>query len=262
MRRQRYSGRHIPKKSGDFVVCPDAPSPPATADPARVPKQEPASGKGQPDPNQLASHLQASIEVERSLLTRQLHDDLGGLLVGALMDVAWVEARLQAPDLQAKLGRARDSLRAAVDLKRNLIEGMRPTLLDNVGIFAAMRWHFAKYCEAADLKCTAHLSGVEPALKTNTAIGVYRITEEALRLISGPLKARSITLGAEVGASELTVLFSHDGVALSQEQLADLSEYKSMAQRVSTLDGSYTVSRTADGLLQWTIVVPVEFAPH
>jgi signal transduction histidine kinase len=241
-------------------VCPNAPSPPAAADPATVPSDLPASGKGQPDPNQLASHLQASIEVERSHLTRQLHDDLGGLLVGALMDVAWVEARLQAPELQAKLGRARDSLRAAVDLKRNLIEGMRPTLLENVGIFAAMRWHFAKYCEAADLKCIAHLSGAEPALKTNVAIGVYRITEEALRLISGPLKARSISLTAEVSGLDLKVLLAHDGVALSDEQLADLAEFKSMAQRVSTLEGSYTVTRTADNLLQWTILVPIESA--
>jgi signal transduction histidine kinase len=243
-------------------VCPNAPTSAAAADPATVPSESPASANGQPDPNQLASHLQASIEVERSYLTRQLHDDLGGLLVGALMDVAWVEARMQAPDLQAKLARARDSLRAAVDLKRNLIEGMRPTLLENVGIFAAMRWHFAKYCEAADLKCIAHLTGAEPALKTNMAIGVYRITEEALRLISGPLKARSITLSAEVSGSHLKVVFSHDGVALTREQLADLAEYKSMAQRISTLNGDYTVSRTPDNLQQWTLMVPIEAATH
>jgi signal transduction histidine kinase len=218
------------------------------------------SGKGPPDSNHLATHLQATIEVERSHLTRQLHDDLGGLLVGALMDVAWVEARLQAPDLQAKLGRARDSLRAAVDLKRNLIEGMRPTLLENVGIFAAMRWHFAKYCEAADLKCSAALPATEPSLKSSIAIGVYRITEEALRLISGPLKARSITLAAEVHGSDLQLRFTHDGVALSNAQLADLPEFKSMAQRISTLGSNYTVTVTKDKMQQWNIAVPMEAA--
>lgn len=233
----------------------DASLTPIAVDPAAA---SDSSGIRHPDPNQLASHLQATIEQERSVLTRQLHDDLGGLLVGALMDVAWVEARLQAPDLQAKLGRARDSLRAAVDLKRNLIEGMRPTLLDNVGIFAALRWHFAKYCEAADLKCVAHLSGAEPGLKSNMAIGVYRITEEALRLISGPLKARSITLESEVSGSDLKVNLSHDGVALTHEQLADLPEFKSMSQRVATLKGSYTVRRTPDKLLHWDIVVPID----
>lgn len=243
-------------------MCPDTPPTRNAADATAESDETRVSGEGEADPNQLASHLQAVIEVERSHLTRQLHDDLGGLLVGALMDVAWVEARLQAPDLQAKLGRARDSLRAAVDLKRNLIEGMRPTLLENVGIFAAMRWHFAKYCEAADLKCTAHLSGAEPALKPTMAIGVYRVVEEALRLISGPLKARSITLGAEVRGTDLSVQFLHDGAALSREQLADLSEFKSMAQRLSTLRGNYTVSRAAENMLQWNVLVPIEAPNH
>lgn len=242
-------------------MCPEPPSALIPEDSA-VESGSPGLGEGPSDANQLASHLQASIEVERSHLTRQLHDDLGGLLVGALMDVAWVEARLQVPELQAKLGRARDSLRAAVDLKRNLIEGMRPTLLENVGIFAAMRWHFAKYCEAADLKCIAHLSGAEPTLKPNMAIGVYRITEEALRLISGPLKANSITLAAQVIGADLEVQISHDGMALSQEQLAELPEFKSMVQRISTLHGNYTVTRTADNLLQWTMLVPIESAAH
>ena len=243
-------------------MCPDTLLTSAAAEAAAESDETRTPGKGVPDSNHLASHLQASIEQERSHLTRQLHDDLGGLLVGALMDVAWVEARLQAPELQAKLGRARDSLRAAVDLKRNLIEGMRPTLLDNVGVFAALRWHFAKYCELADLKCSANLPVAEPALKTSIAIGVYRITEEALRLISGPLKGRSISLGAEVKGSDLNVLLAHDGAALSELQLADLPEFKSMAQRISTLNGSYAVSRGADEMLHWNISVPVESADH
>jgi hypothetical protein len=67
-------------------------------------------------------------------------------------------------------------------------------------------------------------------------------------------------LTAEVSGLDLKVLLAHDGVALSDEQLADLAEFKSMAQRVSTLEGSYTVTRTADNLLQWTILVPIESA--
>jgi len=231
----------------------DAPAAPPPPDPAA----EAGAGAAQPS-NQLASHLQAGIEVERSQLARQLHDDLGGLLVGALMDVAWVEARLQEPDLQAKLGRARDSLRAAVDLKRNLIEAMRPTLLENVGIFAAMRWHFAKFCEPAGLACNANFPVTEPTLKPGVSIGVYRITEEALRLISGPLKARSITLDAAVDDLQLTVQFAHDGQALCAEELAELPEYKSMSQRIATLQGTFTANGDAPGESRWRLVVPID----
>lgn len=219
--------------------------------------EEQTAAEGSTRSNQLASHLQASIESERSQLTRQLHDDLGGMLVGALMDVAWVESRLQSPELRAKLGRARESLRAAVDLKRNLIEGMRPTLLENVGIFAAMRWHFAKFCEARGLECPASFPVTEPALKPHVAIGIYRITEEALRLISGPLQARAISLSAEVSGTSLSVQFSHDGAAISDQQLAELPEFKSMSERISTLHGKF-VTQKAEDALQWRLVVSID----
>ena len=210
------------------------------------------------DSNALASHLQARIEVELSQLTRELHDDLGGLLVGALMDVAWVEARIESPELQLKLRRARDSLRAAVDLKRNLIEGMRPTLLENVGLFAALRWYFAKCCDTAVLQCSANFSAIEPALKPSVAIAIFRMAEEALRLICATLHARSLTLGAEVSDSTLIVQISHDGGPMSHEALAGLPEFESMSNRISTLHGKFTITPTAEGAELWRIGVPID----
>jgi signal transduction histidine kinase len=210
------------------------------------------------DQNALASHLQSSIEVERSQLTRELHDDLGGLLVGALMDLAWVESRLESPELQAKLRRAHDSLRAAVDLKRTLIEEMRPTLLENVGLFAAMRWHLGKFCRVSALQCTAELAGPEPVLNPNVAISIYRIAEEALRLISTSLQARSIALSAAVGDSTLLVRISHSGGAMSHAALSNLPEFASMSHRISRLNGELTIAPTADGTTQWSIAVPID----
>ncbi len=69
------------------------------------------------------------------------------------MDVAWAEQHLDAPaaELQHKLLRARQTLAAAIDLKRRLIEELRPTLLDNVGLFAALRWHVEGICARAAL---------------------------------------------------------------------------------------------------------------
>jgi signal transduction histidine kinase len=226
---------------------------------ARVPSAtSPLAGEpSSTDQNALASHLQATIEVERSQLTRELHDDLGGLLVGALMDVAWVETRLESPELQAKLRRAHDSLRAAVDLKRTLIEEMRPTLLENVGLFAAMRWHLGKFCSVSSLQCTAELAGPEPVLDPTVAIAIYRIAEEALRLISTSLQARSIALSAVVSDSTLLVRISHSGGAMSHAALSSLPEFASMSHRISRLNGELTIT-PGDGATQWSIAVPID----
>jgi len=210
------------------------------------------------DQNSLASHLQSSIEAERSQLTRELHDDLGGLLVGALMDLAWVEARVESPELQTKLRRAHDALRAAVDLKRNLIEGMRPTLIENVGLYAAIRWHFTKFCTETALQCTIELAGPEPTLIPSVAIAIYRIAEEALRLIAASLRAQSIALSAEVSDSTLLLQFAHNGAALNDAALANLPEFASMSHRISTLQGQLTITSMAGAAAaQWRMRVPI-----
>jgi signal transduction histidine kinase len=210
-----------------------------------------------PDQNALASHLQSSIEAERSQLTRELHDDLGGLLVGALMDVAWVEARVESSDLQTKLRRAHGALRAAVDLKRNLIEGMRPTLIENVGLYAAIRWHFTKFCRETELQCTVELAGPEPTLKPSVAIAIYRIAEEALRLISASLQAQSIALSAEVSDSTLLLQFVHNGGAVNDAALSNLPEFASMSHRISTLRGELKIVSAGAVAAQWRIRVPI-----
>jgi signal transduction histidine kinase len=115
-----------------------------------------APGCGAPGPaaasaSSLIEHIQGVMEHQKAMLARDLHDELGGLLVGAVMDLAWAEQHMSAPpaELKQKLVRARQTLAAAIDMKRKLIEELRPTLLDNVGLFAALRWHVEAACKRA-----------------------------------------------------------------------------------------------------------------
>jgi signal transduction histidine kinase len=211
-----------------------------------------------PDRNALASHLQSSIEAERSHLVRELHDDMGGLVVGALMDVAWVEAHLgQSADVQAKLQRARQSLRAAIDLKRKLIEEMRPTLLDNVGLFAALKWHFARLCDFSNVASVATFASPEPVVKPEAAISIFRTVQEALRLLTASLQASSISLDARAQDSTLCIQLSHNGRAMSHPDVANLPEFESMTHRIVRLQGSLTITPTIGGLASWCIGIPI-----
>lgn len=211
-----------------------------------------------PDQNALASHLQASIEAERFQLVRELHDDMGGLVVGALMDVAWVEAHLgQSADVPAKLQRARQSLRAAIDLKRKLIEEMRPTLLDNVGLFAALKWHFARLCDTSNVTNVATFASAEPVLKPEVAISVFRAVQEALRVLTISLRATSISLDAKAQDATLSFHISHDGRAMSHPNVGVLPEFESMTHRIARLHGSLTIAAASGGLASWFIGIPI-----
>src|ERR1700749_5294591 len=83
----------------------------------------------------LSTHLQGVSEQEKSARPRELHDELGGLLVAARMDLSWLQQRLPTSDpaIEQRFKRIHESLSAGVDLKRRVVEELRPTLLDNMG---------------------------------------------------------------------------------------------------------------------------------
>ncbi|MBV8496207.1 MAG: CHASE3 domain-containing protein, partial [Gammaproteobacteria bacterium] len=72
--------------------------------------------------SELSTHLQSLAEQEKAALSRELHDELGGLLVAARMDVSWLEERLAPgdPEAQAYFKRVQDALQAGVDIKRRV----------------------------------------------------------------------------------------------------------------------------------------------
>jgi signal transduction histidine kinase len=205
----------------------------------------------------LITYLQSSAETEKAELARELHDDLGGLLVGALMDVAWAEAQSDiGPQSLAKLQRARQSLRSAVELKRRLIENVRPTLLDNVGLFGALRWHLKQMCEGANFTCVSTFPEMELTLSPDRGIALFRIIQEALQLITQLLNAKKMDLAVAVENSALHLKISHDGAAGGPGELRDAPAFASMRHRITVIAGTIEI-RTGLRPSQWCIAIPL-----
>jgi signal transduction histidine kinase len=205
----------------------------------------------------LVTYLQSSAETEKAELARELHDDLGGLLVGALMDVAWAEGQTDiGPQSLAKLQRARQSLRSAVELKRKLIENVRPTLLDNVGLFGALRWHLKQICEGANYTCVSTFPEMELTLSPDRGITLFRIIQEALQLITQQLNAQHMNLAVAVENFALHLKISHDGTGVETDELRDAPAFASMRHRIAVIAGTIEI-RTGIRPSQWCIAIPL-----
>ncbi len=192
------------------------------------------------DSNGLATYLQATAEREKSELTRQLHDNLGGLMVAALMDVAWTQAQCPEITVEAteKLQRARKYLSEAIDLSRKLIEDLRPTLLDNVGLLAALRWQMKHLCAAAGVRYSDHYPAHEPRLPPSVAIGLFRFAQEALLLIDGGDPATYIALNVAINDSMITIEIAYEGGANAADGKRDGPILASMKNRIDNLNGA------------------------
>jgi signal transduction histidine kinase len=204
----------------------------------------------------LSTHLQGVSEQEKSALSRELHDELGGLLVAARMDLSWLQQRLPTsdPSIEQRFKRIHESLSAGVDLKRRVVEELRPTLLDNMGLYTALRWQFKETCRRAGLKCTETIPESEPKFSPDAAIGVFRIAQEALTNILKHAEAKSanLVIGVEGDAFVLRVSDDGKGIPVNRLQTSTSHGLASMRHRIAALGGTWEVRSPATG---GTIVV-------
>ena len=209
---------------------------------------------------ELSTHLQSVAEREKAALARELHDELGGLLVGARMDISWAEQYLTGdyPELKQRLRRVQQNLSAGVDLKRRIIEELRPTLLDNVGLFAALRWQLKETCRAAGLKCTESYPDEEPKFSSEAAIALFRIAQEAFTNILKHSAAKSVDITLDMDEDAIVMRISDDGKGIPLSRLTAIGSHglASMRHRVRALGGRLDVRSPASGGTTLLVRIP------
>jgi signal transduction histidine kinase len=195
--------------------------------------------------SELSNYLQTVREEEKSRLARDIHDELGGILVGAKMDVAWVADRFRDrdPEVAAKLKRALAMLDEGVEMKRRIIEELRPTLLDNLGLASAIDWQVRQVCERAGLQCELNLEDRDIELPPDVTIALYRIVQEAMTNIVKYAKARHVDVELLQNAEGISLVLQDDGVGLPPGADTNALSHgiSGMRQRVRALGGDFVI---------------------
>jgi signal transduction histidine kinase len=204
-------------------------------------------------------YLHAVREDERVALARRIHDELGGLLVSAAMDLGWAESHSPGADLLARLRRVGMSLAAAIDMKRTMIEQLRPTLLDNFGLFEALRWYFKHACHSVEAICTDHYPHSEVSLPPKALSNVFRATQALLDCTFMEEGLRSIDLNATIDKEELSIRVGHEHVGHETVDVLERfrHELRSTAHRVAAVSGELSFDRQEKGL-EFYMKVPLK----
>jgi len=216
--------------------------------------------------SELSSYLQNVREDEKSKLARDIHDELGGILVSAKMDVAWVAERMKQKDAEAgaKLERALEALDEGVQIKRRIIEDLRPTLLDNLGLSSALDWQVHEICDRAGLKCEIATPGDDSMIEPQVSIALYRILQEALTNIVKYAKASNVNVDLGVTGDTVTLLIEDDGIGIPEDAQSNLLSHGivGMRQRVRALHGEFSISRRPEGGTMIEVNIPLGNVPR
>jgi signal transduction histidine kinase len=138
---------------------------------------------------------------------------------------------------------------AAVDVNRRLSENLRPSLLDNLGLFAALRWHMKHDCAHASAVCSEQYPEEEMKLNPDATTGLYRIGQESLAMVFAEpdLKSVDFHIKVEHGHFEMTLTHDHTGKE-PVDLFGDTPELMhSLAERARSLGGEMSVARSDTG---------------
>jgi protein-histidine pros-kinase len=186
----------------------------------RDPVSDPISTSDESDAlARLVTQMQNSAEAERSALAKELHDELGGLITAAKMDMQWLSARIGG-SLDAasdeKFKSVMQMLNQAMTLKRRVVENLRPSLLDHFGLAVAIRSHFEENCRAAGVDCVASLPDEAPDLSPETQLALFRVAQQVLTSIFARGNAKHVELVMEPEANGYSLLIGDDGSGLDE----------------------------------------------
>ncbi|MBS2040273.1 PAS domain-containing protein [bacterium] len=148
----------------------------------------------------LSAQLQQAQEDERQRLARELHDELGQVLTGVRIELAWLERRLpeQPLELGDHLDRAQALVRSALTTVRRVATALRPQILDDLGLQSAIDWLLQEVCGRAGLQVALSF-GLQFRLAPELSTTIYRACQEAFTNIvrhSGASRA-SVRIYAE-----------------------------------------------------------------
>jgi signal transduction histidine kinase len=169
----------------------------------------------------LAARLISIREEERARIAREVHDELGQVLTGLKMDVTWLARRLAGAEepLVEKAEAMCRLIDSTMHLIRRISTGLRPEILDDMGLVAAFGWQAKEFQKRMGMRCRLKLPEEQVDLDKELSTAVFRIFQEILTNIARHAKASSVDVTLSISEDLLKLDVADDGIGITESQI-------------------------------------------
>lgn len=183
---------------------------------------------------ELSEHAHSVREHERKRIARDIHDELGSLLVALKLDVNWMERRVTDREEVARKCRSMNRLiETAVENVGRIITDLRPSILDHQGLIPALEWQVQEFADASGMQTDIRFD-VDPdaiAPKGDSALAVFRIFQEMLSNVARHAQATSLRTHVSLTSGMLKLEVEDNGIGTHAAQLNSPRSYGVMGMR-------------------------------
>ncbi|RXK57537.1 PAS domain S-box protein [Lacibacter luteus] len=210
----------------------------------------------------LTSHLQQAREEERKHIARNIHDELGQLLTVLKMDISWLTKKIKAmnvPAITEKADGVLEVLNNTVHSVRRIAADLRPGLLDDLGLIAAIEWHLGEFGKRTSIQTRFLTSEIQAELPVEYATSLFRIYQESMTNIARHSEATEATVELEEHDNIITMRISDNGkgfdigVVGKRKTLGLLG----MKERAEMMGGSFEINKHSGGGVQIEVQLPM-----
>lgn len=211
----------------------------------------------------LARRLQKVREEERTSIAREIHDELGQVLTGLKLDIAWLKRHLprdhEMIDQCASILKRIDQSLSAV---RRIATELRPSVLDQLGLAAALEWQCQEFGTRTGIHVDMHLSTDGTAIPDPLGSSAFRILQESLTNIARHAKATSVSVRLDQTPELLTLEVSDNGVGFPPERLEGTASLGivGMRERALACGGEFSITCLPDRGTTVLLHVPLDIA--
>jgi signal transduction histidine kinase len=207
----------------------------------------------------LAAHLVTIREEERAHIAREIHDELGQVLTGLKMEVTWLAKRLKEQPLLEKTDSICSLIDSTVQTVRKIATGLRPEVLDDMGLVAAVGWQAKEFQKRTGIRCRAKLPPETVRPQIDVATTVFRIFQEILTNVARHSRATRVDIDLDISDERVALVVVDNGVGIPD---AELNGRKSlgllgMQERALLFGGEVNLTGTPGHGTRVAVTIPI-----
>jgi len=192
----------------------------------------------------LALRLRRAREEERTRVARDLHNQIGQILTAIKLDLTWMGRHLpKAKDeLRERLNGTIGMITEGVRSVRNICSGLRPGVLDDLGLAAAIEWQANEFAARTGIECAVSVPSADLKIPGDQATEFFRIFQECLTNVMRHAEARSVSVGLLEDEGELVLMVADDGKGFDDSTVSKSLGFLGMKERAQVCGGSLEIA--------------------
>jgi signal transduction histidine kinase len=208
---------------------------------------------------QLSQQLVHAQEEERRSISRELHDEIGQMLTGLRMEFRSLAKMHNVPSdqFQSRIEQGKTLLDQALQGVRDIAMGLRPSMLDDLGLEAALQWQVRDFCRRHEIPVNITVRTSLGDLHERDKTNLYRIVQEALTNCARHSKAKSISIVVDRENGSLRLVVRDDGVGFRPGKNGKGLGLVGIQERAREMGGSMSIESSSRGTAL-TVVMPID----